>query len=109
MVRAALAIFLVWASIGASGAQGDLRASVQSWIASHEQQIVGELVELLSIPNVAADRPNIRRNAEHLRAMLSRRGFAAEILETAGNPLVYGALEVPGAARTVLFYSHYDG
>ena len=33
----------------------------------------------------------------------------AEILETAGNPLVYGALNVPGATRTVLFYCHYDG
>jgi acetylornithine deacetylase/succinyl-diaminopimelate desuccinylase-like protein len=33
----------------------------------------------------------------------------AELLETAGNPLVYGALEVPGATRTILFYCHYDG
>jgi acetylornithine deacetylase/succinyl-diaminopimelate desuccinylase-like protein len=64
---------------------------------------------MLAIPNVAADRPNIRRNAEHLRALLGRRGFAAELLETTGNPLVYGALNVPGATRTVLFYCHYDG
>jgi len=31
------------------------------------------------------------------------------VLETSGNPLVYGALAVAGATRTVLFYSHYDG
>jgi acetylornithine deacetylase/succinyl-diaminopimelate desuccinylase-like protein len=109
MVRAALAIAVVWASIGASGTQSGLRTSVQAWIASHEQHIVAELVELLSIPNMAADRENIRRNADHLRAMLARRGFTAEILETTGNPLVYGDLAVPGATRTVLFYSHYDG
>ena len=68
-----------------------------------------ELVELLAIPNVASDRPNIRRNADHLRGMLARRGFAAELLETAGNPLVYGELRAPGAKRTLLLYAHYDG
>jgi acetylornithine deacetylase/succinyl-diaminopimelate desuccinylase-like protein len=52
---------------------------------------------------------NIRRNAEHLRAMLAKRGFEAELLETDGNPLVYGELRVPGATRTLLLYSHYDG
>jgi acetylornithine deacetylase/succinyl-diaminopimelate desuccinylase-like protein len=63
----------------------------------------------LSIPNVASDKPNIRRNAERLREMLARRGITAEILETTGNPLVYGSLTVPNATRTVLFYCHYDG
>jgi acetylornithine deacetylase/succinyl-diaminopimelate desuccinylase-like protein len=67
------------------------------------------LLDLLAIPNVAADRPNIRRNAEHLRALLAARGFRVELLETAGNPLVYGELRVPGATRTLLLYSHYDG
>src|SRR5439155_241819 len=37
------------------------------------------------------------------------RGFAAEILETDVNPLVYGELGIPGASRTVLWYAHYDG
>src|SRR5262245_62851394 len=41
--------------------------------------------------------------------MLQRRGFAAELLETSGNPLVYGELRVPGATRTLLLYAHYDG
>jgi acetylornithine deacetylase/succinyl-diaminopimelate desuccinylase-like protein len=88
---------------------GDLRTSVRSFVDTHQKEIVAELLELLAIPNVAADKPNIRRNAEHLRTMLGRHGFTAEILETAGNPLVYGALNAPGAARTVLFYCHYDG
>lgn len=90
-------------------AQPDLRTAVDTWVGAHQRQVVAELVELLSIPNVAADRANIRRNAEHLRTLLARRGFAAEVLETSGNPLVYGDLKVPGATRTVLFYSHYDG
>jgi acetylornithine deacetylase/succinyl-diaminopimelate desuccinylase-like protein len=88
---------------------GDLRASVSAWVDAHQKEIVGELLDTLAIPNVAADKPNIRRNAEHLRGVLARHGFASEILETDGNPLVYGALTVPGAARTILFYCHYDG
>jgi acetylornithine deacetylase/succinyl-diaminopimelate desuccinylase-like protein len=78
-------------------------------VAAHQSEIVRELVDLLAIPNVASDKADIARNAAHLREMLARRGFATEVLPTAGNPLVYGALSVPGATRTILFYCHYDG
>jgi acetylornithine deacetylase/succinyl-diaminopimelate desuccinylase-like protein len=90
-------------------AQVDLRSAVERWVAAHQQAVVTELAGLLAIPNVATDRANIRRNAEHLRVMLERRGFSAQLLETAGNPLVFGDLAVPGASRTILFYAHYDG
>ena len=99
-------ILLLWTP---AAGQTDVRTAVAAWVASNQKTVVSELMALLAIPNVAADRPNIRRNAEHLRAMLQRRGFAAELLETAGNPLVYGELRTPGAARTLLVYSHYDG
>ena len=82
---------------------------IRAWVAANQRQVVNELLDLLAIPNVASDRVNIRKNAEHLRAMLAKRGFAAELLETAGNPLVYGELRAPGATRTLLLYSHYDG
>jgi len=88
---------------------GDLRTGVSTWVDRHKKEIVAELLELLAIPNVAADRPNIRRNADHLQTLLARHGFKAEILETAGNPLVYGAMDPVPGARTVLFYCHYDG
>ena len=84
-------------------------AKTREWVAANRESVKRQLVELLSIPNVAADRANIRKNAEHLRAMLAKRGFASELLETAGNPLVYGDLRMPGATRTLLFYCHYDG
>jgi acetylornithine deacetylase/succinyl-diaminopimelate desuccinylase-like protein len=82
---------------------------VSRWVTAHEPQILRELVDLLAIPNVAADRSNIRRNAEHLRGLLAARGFKAKLLETSGNPFVYGDLAVPGATHTLLLYSHYDG
>ncbi|MFH1572740.1 MAG: M20/M25/M40 family metallo-hydrolase [Acidobacteriota bacterium] len=87
----------------------DLRSAVEAYVNQNQRRIVSELVELLSIPNIAADRVNIERNAEHLRGMLERRGLAAETLPTRGNPLVYGEIRVPGATRTLLFYIHYDG
>jgi acetylornithine deacetylase/succinyl-diaminopimelate desuccinylase-like protein len=106
----ALGSALLALSAGTGAQSGsELRTKVGGWVQQNQRPLVRELVELLSIPNVAADRQNIRRNAEHLRQMLLRRGFAAEVLETAGNPLVYGELKVPGASRTLLIYSHYDG
>jgi acetylornithine deacetylase/succinyl-diaminopimelate desuccinylase-like protein len=85
------------------------RAAVERYVSAHQPQIMAEFIQLLSIPNVGTDRPNIRRNAEFVRAMLERHGLQAELLETAGNPLVYAEKNQPGAAKTVLFYIHYDG
>ena len=106
MTRLICAGLLVACGVYAS-AQG--RGPVEAYVAAHRAQILGELVELLSIPNVAADRANIARNAERLRAMFLKRGFAADVLETDGNPLVFAELRAPGATRTILFYAHYDG
>jgi acetylornithine deacetylase/succinyl-diaminopimelate desuccinylase-like protein len=89
-------------------AQGT-RAALERYVASRQRAIFSELVELVSIPNMAADTENIRRNAVLLRDMLRRRSFSVEILETDSNPLVWGELKVPGATRTLLFWAHYDG
>ena len=35
--------------------QGDLKSGVSTWVGAHQKEIVGELLELLAIPNVAAD------------------------------------------------------
>lgn len=91
------------------GRAQETRAALERYVGSHQRAIVSELVELLSIPNTASDTENIRRNAALLRDMLRRRSFSAEILETDGNPLVWGELRVPGAKRTLLMWAHYDG
>jgi len=87
----------------------DFGQQVSGYVAAHKPAIVAELTELLAIPNVAADKPNIRRNAEHLRALLTRHGLQAEILETTGNPLVFARTPPRAGLPTVLFYCHYDG
>lgn len=108
LVLAGLLVSLYTLALPAQQRQGT-REPVEQFVATHQQDIVRELVELLAIPNVAADRDNIRRNAHLLRTSFLARGFAAEILETPGNPLVFAELRSPGAARTILFYAHYDG
>src|ERR1700678_628272 len=85
------------------------RAAIESYAAAHQPQIMAEFIQLLSIPNVGTDRPNIRRNAEFIRAMLQRHGLQAELLETSGTPLVYAEKNQPGSAKTILFYIHYVG
>jgi len=103
-----LSLILATAWLGTVRTQGT-RSTLEGYVASHQRAIVSELVELLSIPNVTTDTENIRRNAMLLREMLRRRSFSTEILETDGNPLVWGELKVPGAKRTLLIWAHYNG
>jgi len=102
-------LMFVMAGAGGYAQRSDPATPVRAHIAASQGAIIRELVGLLSIPNVAADKPNIARNVTALVAMLERRGFAAAVLETGGNPLVWGELNTPGATRTLLFYAHYDG
>ncbi|MGH9941990.1 MAG: M20/M25/M40 family metallo-hydrolase [Pyrinomonadaceae bacterium] len=85
---------------------------VREYRKAHERQILEEFTDLLSIPNVASDRANIRRNADALVQMMERRGLNPRLLEaTDGDapPAVYGELKVAGATRTLVLYAHYDG
>lgn len=112
MLLPLLLLLTIPAPLAPSPQQPDtsLRARVDAWRASRETEIVGELTRLLAIPNLASDSVNIRRNAALIVEMLERRGATARILETPGSPpAVYGELLTPGATRTVVFYSHYDG
>jgi len=74
--------------------------------------ILTEFTELLAIPNVATNVPDIRRNADHIMAMMVKRGLAPRLLEgddATVPPAIYGEWLVPGARRTLVLYAHYDG
>ena len=68
---------LVVGLLAASAA--DDTARVRAWRTQHERQILGELFEFLSLPNVAAEKADVQRNAEALVAMFAKRRFSAEI------------------------------
>jgi acetylornithine deacetylase/succinyl-diaminopimelate desuccinylase-like protein len=88
----------------------DAHAQIREWRVAHEREILREFVELLALPNLADDAPNIARNAAALKAMLERRGVVVRVLTLEGAPpVVVGDLAAPGATRTIAFYAHYDG
>jgi len=87
----------------------DLRGAIEAYEQAHQKEIVANLVAALEFPAVAADEASIRRKADYLKGELDKRGMLSEILETEGNPLVFGKFSVPGAVRTLLLYCHYDG
>lgn len=88
----------------------DAPAAARAWRVQHEREILEEFVELLRIPNVSRDLPNIRRNAEWIVRALQKRGVTARLLELKlGAPAVYGEIETAGAKRTWMFYTHFDG
>ncbi|MCM3874694.1 MAG: M20/M25/M40 family metallo-hydrolase [Pyrinomonadaceae bacterium] len=108
VVLAAVLLALVSASDGVSAQQ----SKVRDYRVANEHRILEEFVTLLSIPNVASDPVNIRKNAALIIEMMKRRGLEPRLLE-AGNstvpPAVYGEWNVPSATRTIILYAHYDG
>jgi acetylornithine deacetylase/succinyl-diaminopimelate desuccinylase-like protein len=87
-----------------------ISTDTRAWRAKHEREILAEFSDLLSIPNLASDTPNIQRNAEAIRTMCEKRGLKTRLLALAGAPTVVVAeLPAPNAKRTISFYAHYDG
>jgi acetylornithine deacetylase/succinyl-diaminopimelate desuccinylase-like protein len=85
--------------------------SVQAYLDQHAPRFVAELQELLRIPSVSgvsAHRPDVRRAAEYVQNQLLAAGCTAELVETAGHPIVYGEWLGALNAPTVLVYGHYD-
>src|SRR5262245_33224177 len=66
------------------------------------------LVEIASISASPAHKNDMRRCAEAAKAILESAGAKAEILETPGQPLVYGRFDVDPSAPTVTVYNHMD-
>ena len=114
--RRSLTAFLACAALASLGSAqappspAAFAAAVRDYRVAHEQPIMQELVDLLAIPNIASDEPNIRRNAGRLKAMFERRNFRVRFHEIpARGPIIFAELPAPGAARTMVFYAHYDG
>ncbi len=108
MLRSWCALFLL-ASLAAAQTNPAALAARQ-WRETHEREILTEFVDLLSIPNIARDTVNIRRNAAAISAMFAKRGAVTRLVEEPGaNPVVVADLKTPGATRIITLYAHYDG
>ena len=82
--------------------------SYQDYIRTHETTFIAGLLPLLEQPSISHMRSDVRQCAVLLRDLLQQEGAQAEIMETGGNPVVYG--EIAGARDdvTVVLYNHYD-
>src|SRR5436305_8546163 len=101
-------LIIVLAMVSGSHAQSPIR----DYRRAHERQIIDEFTQLLSIPNIASDTANIRRNAQFIFEMMQRRGLNPQLLEAKSKdtpPAVYGEWKTPGATQAIVLYAHYDG
>jgi len=103
---AAMAFLFFWQPLTAK----TLAADFAYYLKNQRQAILDEFIDLLSLPNTAGDDENLRKNAQHIAALLQRRGIEPRLLERAGTaPVVYGFMAGRKAKRTVIVYAHYDG
>ncbi len=105
-----LTVLLLLICVQAFAQSPTVADAARAYRQTHEREIFAEYAELLSIPNVASDTVNIRRNANLIVQMMERRGVKTRLLEVPeAPPVVYGEILTPGATRTLIFYAHYDG
>ena len=82
------------------------------FVCENRERFLEELFELLRIPSISAQsshREDMFKTAEWLRASLLKAGAdRAEVMPTAGNPVVYAEKIIDPAKPTVVVYGHYD-
>lgn len=87
--------------------------NVRKYTDARKPAIMNEFMEFISIPNVASDSVNIRKNAAMIMEMMRKRKIQnVQLLEHGESnvpPVVYGEVMSPGAKQTLIFYAHYDG
>ena len=84
-----------------------LFAQIDTYIDEHIDQTIDELAHLCAQPSISAQGKGLQECAELVATLLRARGFQADVVPTAGHPIVYG--EAAGrSGRTLLLYNHYD-
>ena len=84
----------------------------QSYIDQHKNRFIDELITLLKMPSISADKafaPQVLKTATAVHDALKSAGCQqVEICETAGYPIVYGEHIIDTNLPTILVYGHYD-
>ena len=112
MKRSITLLFLTF-SLQYAFCQSDETIKIRDFTKANEHTIINEFVSFLSIPNLAADTENIKRNTSFIMEMMQKRGIDnVQLLYPSTKnapPAVYGDVILPGAKQTLIFYAHYDG
>lgn len=82
------------------------------YIEENKKRFLDELFEAIRIPSISSlkeHKGDMIKMAEHLKEVLLKAGVGkAEVMETAGNPVVYAEKIVDPNLPTVIVYGHYD-
>ena len=85
---------------------------MKQYIGQNRERFFQELFSILRIPSISAKpehRPDMERCAGRLAELLLESGAdRAQVMPTAGNPVVYGEKIMDPTFKTVLVYGHYD-
>lgn len=85
---------------------------IQSYIEENKDRILNELFSLLRIPSISSDsahKDDMARAAENWKTQLLNSGLdRVEILQTNGNPVVFGEKIIDDNLPTILTYAHMD-
>ncbi|HEX6268988.1 MAG TPA: M20/M25/M40 family metallo-hydrolase [Anaerolineales bacterium] len=80
---------------------------IDSYLEENLERSLAELSRLVAQPSISAQDIGLTECANLVAGMLRARGFAAEVMETDGAPVVFA--ERKGKTdKTLLFYNHYD-
>ena len=86
--------------------------TVTSYIEEHKARFLNELINLLKIPSVSADKAykkDVLLTADFVLESLKAAGCdKVELCETPGYPIIYGEKIIDKNLPTVLVYGHYD-
>jgi len=85
---------------------------VKQYIEDNKERFMEELFEAIRIPSVSSlseHKGDMIKMAEHFKSSLLKAGVdKAEVMPTAGNPVVYAEKIIDPSLPTVLVYAHYD-
>jgi acetylornithine deacetylase/succinyl-diaminopimelate desuccinylase-like protein len=87
------------------------KRSLTAYATDQREAFENALKELVEIPSVSSEpdrKREVRRCAERAAQLVRDSGGQAQLLETDGNPLVFGRFDVDASAPTVTLYNHLD-
>ncbi|HMG33572.1 MAG TPA: M20/M25/M40 family metallo-hydrolase [Blastocatellia bacterium] len=88
-----------------------LYSNLDNYVRDSKAQFESHLGDLVEVPTVSMDpdrKPDINRGAELAAQYLQSVGASAELVETPGNPVVFGRLEADPNDPTITIYNHLD-
>ncbi len=87
-------------------------STIQTYIQENKKRFLNELISLLKIPSVSADKAykkDVLNTADFVLESLKKAGCDhVELCETPGYPIIYGEKIIDKNLPTVLVYGHYD-